>query len=78
MKLTENYKINKIALGCKFKELRERQSLTQEEVAKHFGWQKQVVSDLENGKAVSLEKFLLLADLFLVSLDGLKDTALCK
>lgn len=76
MRLNGNHKINKTALGQKFKQLRESRHLTQEEIATYFGWQKQVVSDLETGKAFSLEKFLLLGDFFSTPLDELKEIAM--
>lgn len=78
MQVTEFPRINKIALGLKFKELRETKQLTQEEVAVHFKWQKQVLSDVETGKALSLEKCILLSDFYGASLDELKNLALCN
>jgi transcriptional regulator with XRE-family HTH domain len=75
MKIKDAHKINKLVLGQKFKQLRESRNLTQEEVASYFNWKKQVISDLETGKAFSLEKFLLLGDFFGVSFEDLKEVA---
>lgn len=69
-------KINKAALGQELKRVREAKNLTQEQVAEHFNWQKQVISDIETGKAISLEKIILLSNYFDVSLDSFKPIAL--
>lgn len=71
-----NRKLDKIALGLQLKAIREAKLLTQEDVAAHFNWQKQVISDAETGKAISLEKLMLLSEFFEVSLDSFKDVAL--
>lgn len=71
-------KLDKFALGQEIKKMREAKHLTQEDVASHFCWQKQVISDIETGKAISLEKLMLLSEYFGVSLDSLKDIALAN
>ncbi|HRH44695.1 MAG TPA: helix-turn-helix transcriptional regulator [Pyrinomonadaceae bacterium] len=69
-------KLDKFALGQQIKKIREDKNLTQEQVAASFNWQKQVISDIETGKAISLEKLMLLSNYFEVSLDVFKDIAL--
>lgn len=69
-------KLDKTALGLKIKEIRESKRLTQDDVAAVFAWNKQVISDIETGKAQSLEKIMLLSEYFEVSLDAFKKAAL--
>lgn len=69
-------RLNKLALGQEIKRIREEKGITQDKVASHFDWQKQVISDIETGKAISLEKLILLSDFFGVSLDSFKPIAL--
>lgn len=68
--------LNKIALGAEIKRIRLARNLTQDAVASHFNWDKQVISDIETGKAISLVKLILLSNYFEVSLDSFKDIAL--
>jgi transcriptional regulator with XRE-family HTH domain len=68
-------KLNKAKLGQEIKRIRESKNLTQEDVANHFNWHKQAVSDIETGKAQSLEKIMLLSNFLDVSLDSFKTAA---
>lgn len=56
----------------KLKELRKEKKLTQKEIAEQIGIKQNSYSDWENGKTEpSLEKLIVLADFFEVSLDWL-------
>lgn len=68
--------IDKQVIVHAIKSQREAQELTQEQVASRLGWNKQVISDIESGKAVSLEKVMLLSKFFGISLDDLRDQAI--
>lgn len=68
-------RIDKHAIGQIIKDERESKELTQEQLASEFGWHKQVISDIESGKAVSLEKVMLLSRFFGISLDDVRDRA---
>jgi Predicted transcriptional regulators len=73
---TSPKKLDKVALGNEIKRIRKSKNLTQDDVAAAFSWHKQIVSDIETGKAQSLEKIMLLSDYFGVSLDSFKEIAL--
>lgn len=68
--------IDKHAIGTAIRSKREQRSLTQDQLASQFGWNKQVISDVESGKAVSLEKLMVLSGFLKISLDGLRDSVL--
>jgi transcriptional regulator with XRE-family HTH domain len=68
--------IDKQLIGRTIRSHRESKNLIQEQVASRFGWNKQVISDLESGKAVSLEKVMAVSKFFDISLDDLRGIAL--
>ncbi|HYF77367.1 MAG TPA: helix-turn-helix transcriptional regulator [Symbiobacteriaceae bacterium] len=55
----------------KLKELRERKSLLQKDVAEHLGVSVQYYNEIENGRRPSFRLALLIADFFEVPVDQL-------
>lgn len=61
--------LDKELLGKLMRRHREADGRTQSELALTLGWHKQTISDIETGKAASLEKIFTLASELCISLD---------
>lgn len=61
--------LDKELLGKLLQRHREANGKTQTDLARDLGWHKQTISDIECGKAASLEKIFTLARELCVSLD---------
>lgn len=67
--------INKYAIGQVVKSHREVRGMTQEQLANEFGWNKQIISDIESGKSVTLEKLMLISTFLCFSIDAIRPIA---